>query len=135
MTTIAIRDQGEQAQTLAELLDAFEDRPSLAVEADLTVELDGHAVQVTGYEELVAVDLPSLSALVALWRASPVEPMDAAAVLSSVGLTVELQARGVPLARIGDTAEPSGLARRLGLGPVELVPEGVPLAAVTRRRG
>jgi len=51
-----------------------------------------------------------------------------------VGLTAELRVRGVPVARIGDEAAPSALARALGLGPVELVPEGA-ILALTRRRG
>jgi len=134
VTTISTR-QREPVTTLAELLDELEDRPALAVDADLTVEIDGHAVTVTGYDDLVAVDLPSLSALLALWRDAPVETMDAAALLSSIGLTAEVRVRGAPVARVGDAAEPSDLARRAGLGPVELVPDGLLLAAVTRRRG
>ncbi|MDS0258012.1 hypothetical protein NDI56_01165 [Haloarcula sp. S1CR25-12] len=134
MTTIATRQHGDPPETLAELLDDLEQRPSLSVEADLTLQLDGHTATVVGYDDLVAIDLPSLPAAVSLWRNRPVAVMDAAAVLSSVGLTVELRVRGAPVARIGDAAAPSGVARRLGLGPVELVPEGAVLA-LTRRRG
>nr|WP_284438514.1 hypothetical protein [Halomicroarcula laminariae] len=106
----------------------------MSVEADLDVELDGHRATVVGYDDLVALDLPSVPALVSLARDRPVAVTDAAALLSTVGLTAELRVRGVPVARIGDAAVPSGLARRLGLGPVELVPES-PLLALTRRRG
>ena len=134
MTTTPTRQHAAPPETLAELLDDLEQRASLSVEADLSVELDGHSASVVGYDDLVAVDLPSLPALLALYRDSPAPVMDAAAVLSSVGLTAELRVRGVPVARIGDAAEPGGLARRLGLGPVELVPEG-PVLALTRRRG
>jgi len=134
VTTIATRQHSDPAETLAELLDVLEERPSLAIEADLTVSVDGHPVEVTGYDDLVALDLPSVPATLSLWRSLPVTTMDAAASLASVGLTAELQLRGVPIARIGDSAVPSGLSRRLGLGPVELVPEGALLAAVTRRR-
>ena len=125
----------EPAGTLAELLDALEDRPALAVDADLTVHVDGARIEVTGYDDVVALDFPSLAALRAQWRGAPVESMDAAAVLSSVGLTAEILVRGVPVTRIGDEAVPGRLAGLLGLGPVELVPDGVPLALVTRRRG
>jgi hypothetical protein len=134
VTTISTGQRTDPAATLAELLDALENRPALAIEADLTVEIDGHSLTVTGYDDVVAVDFPSLSALRTLRRDTPVETMDAAAVLSSIGLTAEIRLRGVPIARIGDDADPSSLARRLGLGPVELVPEG-PLLALTRRRG
>ena len=134
MTTTPTGQRGDQPETLAELLDALEGRPALSVAADLDVDLDGHRASVVGYDELVALDLPSLSAALALYRDRPVESMDAAALLSSVGLTAELRVRGVPVARIGDEAAPSALARALGLGPVELVPEGA-ILALTRRRG
>lgn len=135
MTTDTERAHQEPVETVAELLDALEDRPSLAVEADLAVEIDGHGATVVGYDEVVTVDVPSLPAALSLWRGLPVDSMDLAAVLASVGLTAELQVRGVPVARVGEDATPSTAARRLGLGSVELVPDGVPLAAVTRRRG
>ena len=134
MTTTPTGQRDGPPETLAELLDDLERQPPLSVEADLRVDLDGHRASVVGYDDLVALDLPSLPAALALYRDSPVGVMDAAALLSSVGMTAELRVRGVPVARIGDAAAPSGLARRLGLGPVELVPEGAVLA-LTRRRG
>jgi len=121
-------------ETVAELLDELERRPALAVEADLILSVDGHTMSVTGYDDLVALDLPSVPALLSLWRGLPVDRMDAAAALASTGLTAELRVRGVPVARIGDDADPGRLAALLGLKPLELVPEG-PLLAVTRRRG
>lgn len=132
--TKASRQRDDLPESLAELLDKLEDRHSLAVEADLDVELDGDRATVVGYDDLVALDLPSVPAAISLYRGRPVAMMDAAALLSSVGLTAEVRVRGVPVARIGANAAPSGLARRLGLGPVELVPEGT-LLALTRRRG
>ena len=134
MTTTPTGQHGDPPETLAELLDDLEGRPALSVEADLDVDLDGHRASVVGYDDLVALDLPSLPAALSLYRDRPVDAMDTAALLSSVGLTAEVRVRGVPVARIGDDAIPSGLARRLGLGPVELVPEGA-LLALTRRRG
>lgn len=133
MTTSSIRRQ--PAELLAELLDRLEDRPALSVDADLTVHLDGTPIEVTGYESLVALDFPSLSALWSQWREAPVGPMDIAAVLSSVGLTAEIRVRGVPVARVGDAAVPGRIPGLLGLGPVELVPDGALLALITRRRG
>jgi hypothetical protein len=134
VTTTSSPEHGDPPESLAELLDALEDRSELSVEADLDVELDGHRASVVGYDDLVALDLPSVPAAISLYRRRPVPVMDAAALLSAVGLTAEVRVRGVPVARIGADAEPSGLARRLGLGPVELVPDGG-LLALTRRRG
>jgi len=134
VTTTQSIPNGDPPETLAELLDDLEQRRSLSVDADLTVDLDGHTASVVGYDDLVAVDLPSVAAALALYRDGPVPVMDAAAVLSSVGLTAEIRVRGAPVARLGDAAVPSRLARYLGLGPVELVPDG-PLLALTRRRG
>ncbi|MFC7249763.1 hypothetical protein ACFQJ5_07925 [Halomicroarcula sp. GCM10025324] len=126
---------GEPITTAAELLDRLERRPDLAIDCDLDVTIDGTTVNVLGYEDLVAVDCPSVRSAVDLARRHRTESMDAAAALASTGLTAELRVRGVPLARVGDGARPSRLAQWLGLGPVELVPEGALLAAVTRRRG
>lgn len=134
MTATPTGQHGDTFETLAELLDALDGRPALSVEADLDVELDGHRAGVVGYDDLVALDLPSVPAAVSLYRDRPLDVMDAAALLSSVGLTAEIRVRGAPLARFGADAAPSGLARRLGLGPVELVPEGS-LLALTRRHG
>jgi len=125
---------GDPPESLAELLDDLESRPELSVEANLALDLDGHRASVVGYDDLVALDLPSVPAAISLWHNRPVDTMDAAALLSSVGLTAEVRIRGVPVARLGADAVPSGLARRLGLGPIELVPEGS-LLALTRRRG
>ncbi|WP_276271247.1 hypothetical protein [Haloarcula litorea] len=134
MSTRTAADEREPATTLAELLDALEDRPPLGVDADLTVAVDGAEGRVVGYGDLVAVDLPSLPAALTLRRSSPADPTDAAAALASVDLTVEVRVRGVPVGRIGADAAPGRVARLLGLGPVELVPEGA-LLALTRRRG
>ncbi|WP_324756679.1 hypothetical protein [Haloarcula montana] len=134
MTTIQ-RSADDPIETVAELLDVIERRPSLAVEADLTVTVDDTTVSVTGYDDVVAADVDSFGPVVALWRRYGDRTMDGAAALASVGLTAELRVRGVPVARLGSEADPSPLARHLGLGPVELVPEGPLLAAITRRRG
>jgi hypothetical protein len=117
------------ATTVAELLEALDRRPALAIDAELTVSADGAPLSVVGYDDLVAVDLPSFAAAIALWRRVGSASMDAAAALASVGLTAEVRVRGVPVARLGDDAEPSSLAQSLGLGPVELIPEGSLLAA------
>jgi hypothetical protein len=133
--TTTQRPTGEPIETVAELLDVIEHRPSLAVDADLTVTVDGTTITVTGYDDVVAADVSSFGPVVALWRQYGDRTMDGAAALASVGLTAELRVRGVPVARLGSDANPSPLARRLGLGPVELVPEGPVLAAITRPRG
>ena len=121
--------------TLAELLDALADEPDLAIEADLRVSVDGHRVTVSGYDDLVAIDCPSFLALRPLRARDGDRAMDLAAGLASTGLTLELRVRGVPVARLGDAADPSPVARALGLGPVQLFYADVLLALVRRRRG
>jgi hypothetical protein len=125
----------ESVASVAELLDHLERRPDLAIDADLTVRVDGMGLTVVGYEALVAVDCPSVATAVRLVRRHRSRAMDLAAGLSSAGLTAEIRVRGVPLARLGEQATPNALAAWLGLDSVELVPEGALLAAVTRRRG
>lgn len=123
------------AQTVGDLLDAVERRPNLAVDAELTLTVDGRDIDVRAYDDLIAIELPSLRAAVALWRARSVDEAAAATALSAAGLTVELRVRGAPVARLGAAAVPSVRLRRLGLGPVELCPEGALLALVSPRRG
>jgi hypothetical protein len=122
------------AKAIGDLFDQVERKPDLLVDADLTVERDGVAFSVRGYDDLVAVDLPSLGAAFALWRDRPVEGRDAATALTAAGLTAEIRVRGAPVARLGADAVPSPLANRLGLGPIELFLDGA-LLALTPRRG
>lgn len=98
------------------------------------MEVDGQELAVRGYDDLVTVDLPSFTAIATLWRQQQIGTMDAAAALAAAGITVEIQLRGAPVARLGSTAVPSGLAQRLGPGPIELCPEGA-LLALTPLRG
>jgi len=122
------------ATTVGDLFAIIERRPDLLVDADLTVAKDGTAFAVRGYDDLVAVDLPSFGAALALWQDRPVNGMDAAAGLAAAGLTAELRIRGAPVARLGADAVPGSLAKRLGLSPVELLADGL-LLALTPQRG
>jgi hypothetical protein len=124
--------RSEQITTLAALLDSLEQRPDLDLDADLTVTVADQAMTVAGYGDTFAFDLPSLTGAISLWRSLPVGHMDIAAMLSSVGLTAEVRVRGVPLARLGDTAVPSRISDWMGLGSIELLPEGIALAALSR---
>jgi hypothetical protein len=122
------------AKAVGDLFDLIERKPDLLVDADLTVERDGVAFTVRGYDDLVAVDLPAFGAALDLWRDRPVGGTDAAAALAAAGLTAEIRVRGAPVARLGADAVPSSLAQRLGFGPIELFLEGA-LLALTPRRG
>ncbi|MGB9932760.1 hypothetical protein [Haloarcula amylolytica] len=121
------------AKTVGDLFDLIERKPDLLVDADLTVERDGVAFTVRGYDDLVAVDLPSFGAALDLWRDGSVEGTDAAATLVAAGLTAEIRVRGAPVARLGADAVPSPLAKRLGLGPIQLFLDGALLALMPRR--
>ncbi|EMA07645.1 hypothetical protein SAMN05443574_106162 [Haloarcula vallismortis] len=122
------------AKAVGDLFDLIERKPDLLVDADLTVERDGVAFTVRGYDDLVAVDLPSLGAAFSLWRDRPVQGRSVAAALAAAGLTAEIRVRGAPVARLGADAVPSPLAKRLGFGPVQLFLDGA-LLAITPRRG
>ncbi|GGK60981.1 hypothetical protein [Haloarcula sebkhae] len=121
-------------KAVGDLFDLLERKPDLLVDADLTVERDGVAFTVRGYDDLVAVDLPSFGAAFDLFRDRPVEEADAAVALAAAGLTAEIRVRGAPVARLGADAVPSPLAKRLGFGPIQLFLDGV-LLAITPRRG
>ena len=121
------------AKAVGDLFDLIERKPDLLVDADLTVERDGVAFTVRGYDDLVAVDLPSFRAALDLWRDRLVEGRDAATALAAAGLTAEIRVRGAPVARFGADAVPSPLASRLGLGPIQLFLDGALLAITPRR--
>ncbi|MDQ2071614.1 hypothetical protein ACODNH_15180 [Haloarcula sp. NS06] len=121
------------AKAVGDLFDLIERKPDLLVDADLTVERDGVAFTVRGYDDLVAVDLPSFGAALDLWRDRLVEGRDAATALAAAGLTAEIRVRGAPVARLGADAVPSSLAKRLGLGPIQLFLDGALLAITPRR--
>ena len=121
------------AKAVGDLFDLIERKPDLLVNADLTVERDGVAFTVRGYDDLVAVDLPSFGAALDLWQDRLVEGQDAAPALAAAGLTAEIRVRGAPVARLGADAVPSSLADRLGLGPIQLFLDGVLLAITPRR--
>ncbi|RLN01445.1 hypothetical protein [Haloarcula sp. Atlit-7R] len=120
-------------KAVGDLFDLLERKPDLLVDADLTVERDGVAFTVRGYDDLVAVDLPSFGAALDLWRDRLVEGRNAAAALAAAGLTAEIRVRGAPVARLGADAVPSSLANRLGLGPIQLFLDGMLLAITPRR--
>ncbi|WP_058996814.1 hypothetical protein [Haloarcula sp. CBA1127] len=121
------------AKAVGDLFDLIERKPDLLVDADLTVERDGVAFTVRGYDDLVAVDLPSFGAAFGLWRDRVVEGKNAATALAAAGLTAEIRVRGAPVARLGADAVPSSLAKRLGLGPIQLFLDGALLAITPRR--
>jgi hypothetical protein len=121
------------AKAVGDLSDLIERKPDLLVDADLTVERDGVAFTVRGYDDLVAVDFPSFGAALDLWRDRLVGGRDAAAALAAAGLTAEIRVRGAPVARLGADAVPSSLANRLGLGPIQLFLDGALLAITPRR--
>jgi hypothetical protein len=95
----------------------------LQVEADLTLTVDGEAVDVAGYGDLVVVGVPSLRALRELGRGAGMLgglslPAAAGAdLVADADVTVDVRVRGVSVARVEPGRSAGPLAGLLGVAP------------------
>ena len=93
------------------------DRP-LDVDANLTLTVDGAAVSIRGYGDLVVVAAPSLSAVRTLARtAAP--PLDGRLLphLEDADVRLDVRVRGRSVARVGSGIDAGPLSRALGVAP------------------
>jgi hypothetical protein len=124
---------------------AGRDRPEggrpLQVEADLTLTVDGEAVDVAGYGDLVVVEVPSLRALRELGRGADLLeglPLPAAAgadLAAGADVTVDVRVRGVSVARIEPGRSAGPLADLLGVAPARPSLVGLLRALLRELRG
>lgn len=116
---------------MTDLASAVADRPGLDVTADLSVSVDGTAVDVESYTDRLFVDVDSVRALVRLAGATGGRSRlrRTSQLLSAADLTAELRVAGRPVALLGADADPGPLGRRLG--GVELRAGGLVAAAFT----
>jgi len=96
---------------------ASADLSPLDVEADLTIAIEGEAIQVTSRTNKPLVDLPSMGVALALARQGGgglrLLP-ELAGVLAAADLTVGVAIDGTGVAVLGAEAEPGRLTKRLG---------------------
>jgi hypothetical protein len=106
------------------------DRP-LDVDADLTLTVDGAAVSIRGYGDLVVVSAPSLAALRTLARTGAshlgTERLDR---LRDADVTLDVRVRGRSVARLGAGVDPGPLSRALGVDPARVSLGGLLLTAL-----
>ncbi|WP_435066803.1 hypothetical protein [Haloplanus sp. C73] len=105
--------------------------PPLDVDADLTLTVDGAAVSIRGYGDLVVVDAPSLAAVRALKRGRTTAVLDPL-LRADVRLDVRVRGRSVARATPGRDAGP--VARALGVDPLSVAFGGLFLTALTEWR-
>ena len=108
---------------------------ALDVDADLTLTVDGAAVSIRGYGDLVVVSGPSLSVLRTLARTGA-PPLDAHLLdhLQDADVTLDVRVRGRSVARIGPGIDPGPLSRALGASPARVSLGGLLLAALDEWR-
>jgi len=101
----------------------------LEVLADLHLAVDGEDVEIRGDGDRIVVDLPTLRAGRRLLTHGPLATGDRERSLKRVnealqiaGLTVDIRLDGETIARVGSRARPSGFARLLKLGNIEVRP-------------
>lgn len=112
----------------------------LEVLADLHLAVDGEDVEIRGDGDRIVVDLPTLRAGRRLLTHGPLATGNrerslkrANEALRIAGLTVDIRLDGETIARAGAQARPSGIARLLQLGDIEVRPVQ-PLKSEARRR-
>ncbi|MFT4949246.1 MAG: hypothetical protein ACI9CA_001382 [Natronomonas sp.] len=107
--------------------------PRFAVDANLSVTVDGTRLAISTHAERLRVQVPSVTAGLRLARNDRDRLPTVAGLLDDAGLTAEVRVGNAVLAVLGAEATPGAPARRLGLGAVELRPRGV-VAATLRLR-
>jgi hypothetical protein len=116
---------------VTDLASAVADRPGLDVTAELSVSVDGTAVDVESYTDRLLVDVDSVCAIARLAAATGGRSRirRTSRLLAAADLTAELRVAGRPIALLGADAVPGVLGRRLG--GVELRTVGLVAAAFT----
>lgn len=114
-------------------------RKTLAIAADVRLQVEDEAVHLVGEGSHLILALPSLKAGALLLQSNPFKTgwRNQLRLISQglrrAGLTVEVYLEGRPWALLGATAKPGALARLLRLGSINLRP-GSSLRAVFRHR-
>jgi hypothetical protein len=104
---------------------------ALDVDADLTLTVDGAAVSIQGYGDLVVVSAPSLSVLRTLARTgAPPLGVHLLDHLRDADVTLDVRVRGRSVARMGPGVDPGPLSRALGADPARVSLGGLLLAAL-----
>jgi len=107
--------------------------PTLEVDANLSVTVDGTRLAVSTRDGRLRVQVPSVTAYLRLARGERGRLPAAAVLLAEAGQTAEVRVGDAVVAVAGAGAAPGPLVRRLGLGPVELRPREVAAAALRLR--
>lgn len=106
---------------------------ALAVEADLSLTVEGQPVSVSGSGNHLTVSVPTVRGAITILRGlgtitELVEPFGSRLVESDLSADVEVA--GVVVARIGPHVEPTALSERLGIAPAQVWPGAVVRAAL-----
>jgi hypothetical protein len=109
---------------------------ALDVDADLTLSVDGAAVSIRGYGDLIVVAAPSLATVRRLARGSDpvVDDLRLLGHLRDAHVTLDVRVGGRSVARAGPDVDPGPLSRALDLAPARLSPGGLLLAALAEWR-
>lgn len=107
--------------------------PGLAVDANLSVTVEGTRLAVSTHAERLRVQVPSVTAGLRLARNDRDRLSAVAGLLADADLTAEIRVGDAVVAVVGAEATPGPLSRRLRLGAVELRPRGA-VAATLRLR-
>ncbi len=107
---------------------------ALAVEADLSLSVEGHSVEISGSGTHLTIATPSVEGAITVLRSlgtlsALIEPLGSRFVAAD--LSADIEANGVVIARIGPHVEANALSRLLGISPARAWP-GAFLRALVR---
>lgn len=99
--------------------------PALAVEADLSLTVEGQPVAISGSGEHLTIATPSIQAAITVLRnlgtvSELIEPAGSRFV--DANLSADIEVAEVVVARVGPHVEPNALSRALGISPARIWP-------------
>lgn len=103
--------------------------PDLSVTVNLSVTVDGTELAVSTVEDCLRVQVPSVWSSLRLLQSERDRLPQLSRILSEADLTAEIRVGGSVIAVAGADATPGAISQLLSLGPVEVHPPAVALAA------
>lgn len=121
------------SEVLAVLEAAANDSPALAVEANLSLTVDGTKLAVSAPTDRLRVQIPSLTAAASLFGSERERAPALSRAMAAAGVTAEIRIGDAVVAVLGEEALPDPVTASLFGEGVEFRPGGV-LAAALRFR-
>lgn len=121
------------SDVLAVLEQAATDSPALAVDANLTVTVEGTELAVSSPDDRIRVQVPSVTAAASLFSSERNRLPALARTMTATGVTAEVRIGDAVVAVLGAEAVPGTVSKRIWGEGVEVRPQSFLAAAVRLR--